>query len=72
MRYRYDVPAEFPDAGQSSAFARSEYERRRRAMQERDRGDALGALTFLGDLFWLGVLVAASIAVGACIVALAT
>lgn len=63
--------------GQRAGYPHSEaveaaFARQRRETRERDRGDALGALTWLSDLFWLGVLVAASIAVGACVVALAT
>lgn len=88
MLHRHDEPIETPDAGHwSGAFrgeadlnfgqrtgypVQAEYERLRRATQERDRSDALGALTWLSDLFWLGVLVAASIAVGACVAVLLT
>ena len=67
---RYEFPSEFPDAGTSSGYLQAELDRLN--PPERDRGDALGALTWLGDLFWLGVLVAASIAVGVCVTVLLT
>lgn len=58
MRVTFEPTSEVSDAGPSSAFAQAEYRRLRHETQERDRGDALGALTWLFDRAELGVLVA--------------
>lgn len=68
MRYRYDVPAEFPDAGRSSAFAQEA----RRLQPEENINDTvvrwITRITFGG--LTLGVFCAGFVA-GAAVMALA-